>query len=86
MTSAFLAYALLAHCSARALWADRIKTAETQGMEPLVEPTLARWLTAPFRERRKDVVDKVATMIRSARRQPNRSCLRNPRESAQSPP
>jgi len=50
---------------ARPLWADRIKTAETQGMEPLVEPTLARWLTAPFRERRRDVVDKVATMIRS---------------------
>jgi 3-oxoadipate enol-lactonase len=50
---------------ARPLWADRIKTAETQGMEPLVEPTLARWLTAPFRERRKDVTDQVATMIRS---------------------
>jgi 3-oxoadipate enol-lactonase len=50
---------------AKPLWADRIKTAETQGMEPLVEPTLARWLTAPFREKRKDVVDKVATMIRS---------------------
>jgi 3-oxoadipate enol-lactonase len=50
---------------ARPLWADRIKTAEAQGMEPLVEPTLARWLTAPFRERRKDVVAKVAGMIRS---------------------
>jgi 3-oxoadipate enol-lactonase len=50
---------------ARPLWADRIKIAETQGMEPLVEPTLARWLTTSFRERRKDVVDKVATMIRS---------------------
>ena len=50
---------------ARPLWADRIKTAETQGMEPLVEPTLARWLTAPFRERRPDVVDGVAKMIRS---------------------
>lgn len=50
---------------ARPLWADRIKTAESQGMEPLVEPTLGRWLTAPFRARRKDVVDGVATMIRS---------------------
>ena len=50
---------------AKPLWADRIKTAESQGMEPLVEPTLGRWLTAPFRERRKDVVDLVATMIRS---------------------
>jgi 3-oxoadipate enol-lactonase len=50
---------------ARPLWADRIRTAETQGMEPLVEPTLARWLTAPFRERRQDVVGQVARMIRS---------------------
>jgi 3-oxoadipate enol-lactonase len=50
---------------ARPLWADRVKTAETQGMEPLIEPTLGRWLTAPFRERRKDVVAKVAAMIRS---------------------
>ena len=50
---------------AKPLWAERIKTAESQGMEPLVEPTLSRWLTAPFREKRKDVVDRVAAMIRS---------------------
>jgi len=50
---------------ARPLWAERIKTAESRGMEPLVEPTLARWFTAPFREKRKDVVDRVAAMIRS---------------------
>jgi 3-oxoadipate enol-lactonase len=49
---------------ARPQWAERIKTAETQGMEPLVEPTLARWFTEPFRKSRKDVVDRVATMIR----------------------
>jgi 3-oxoadipate enol-lactonase len=46
-------------------WQDRIKTAETRGMEPLVEPTLARWFTEPFRRSRKDVVDRVATMIRT---------------------
>jgi len=50
---------------AKPLWAERIKTAESQGMEPLVEPTLSRWLTAPFREKHKDVVDRVAAMIRS---------------------
>jgi pimeloyl-ACP methyl ester carboxylesterase len=49
----------------RPLWQDRIKTAETQGMEPLVQPTLERWFTEPFRTSRKDVVDKVAKMIRS---------------------
>src|SRR2546430_6957263 len=50
---------------AKPQWDDRIRTAEAKGMEPLVEPTLARWFTAPFRERRKDVVDRVATMIRA---------------------
>jgi 3-oxoadipate enol-lactonase len=49
----------------KAAWDDRIRIAETQGMEPLVEPTLARWLTEPFRKSRKDVVDRVATMIRT---------------------
>jgi 3-oxoadipate enol-lactonase len=49
---------------ARPLWQERIKTAQTQGMEPLVEPTIGRWFTAPFRERRKDVVDLVRVMIR----------------------
>ena len=46
-------------------WAERIKTAQTQGMEPLVEGTLARWFTEPFRKSRKDVIDKVAAMIRN---------------------
>jgi 3-oxoadipate enol-lactonase len=50
---------------AKPQWQERIKTAETQGMEPLVEPTLARWFTEPFRARRKDVVDRVAAMIRN---------------------
>ena len=50
---------------ARPLWQDRIKTAETQGMEPLVQPTLERWFTEPFRKSRKDVIDQVAKMIRS---------------------
>jgi 3-oxoadipate enol-lactonase len=50
---------------AKPLWQERIKTAETQGMEPLVEPTLGRWLTAAFREQRPDVVELVRTMIRT---------------------
>ena len=49
----------------RSAWADRIKIAETQGMEPLVEPTIARWFTEPFRASRADVMDRVRTMIRS---------------------
>ena len=51
--------------AAAGLWVERIKTVESQGMEPLVESTLARWLTEPFRKARPDVVEKVANMIRS---------------------
>jgi 3-oxoadipate enol-lactonase len=50
---------------ARPVWQERIKMAETQGMEPLVEPTIGRWFTAPFREQRNDVVDTVRTRIRT---------------------
>jgi len=35
---------------AEAVWADRIKLAETQGMKALVDPTLARWFTEPYRK------------------------------------
>jgi 3-oxoadipate enol-lactonase len=50
---------------AKPLWAERIRTAETQGMEPLVEPTIGRWFTAPFIQQRPDVVDRVRAMIRA---------------------
>jgi 3-oxoadipate enol-lactonase len=50
---------------ARATWDERIRTAETQGMEPLVEATINRWFTKPFQERRPDIVDRVRAMIRS---------------------
>lgn len=49
---------------AKPTWEARIRTAETQGMEPIVEPTVERWFTAPFRQRRPEVVDRVRTMIR----------------------
>jgi 3-oxoadipate enol-lactonase len=50
---------------AKPTWEERMHTAETRGMEPLVEPTIARWFTAPFRDQRPDVIDKVRTMIRT---------------------
>jgi 3-oxoadipate enol-lactonase len=49
---------------ARAMWDDRIRIAETQGMEPHVEPTIGRWFTAPFLQAHSDVVDRVRRMIR----------------------
>ena len=50
---------------AQTLWEARIATAETRGMEPLVEGTLARWFTEGFRATRRDVCDRVAGMIRA---------------------
>ena len=50
---------------ARPVWAERIATAQRQGMEPLVEPTLKRWFTEPFLAKRSSVVERVAGMIRS---------------------
>lgn len=50
---------------AKPMWDERIRIAETQGLEPLVEPTIGRWFTAPFRERRREVVDRVRAMIRA---------------------
>jgi 3-oxoadipate enol-lactonase len=52
---------------AKPLWTERIKTAETQGMEPIVEPTIGRWFTAPFVAGRKDVVDRVRALIRGTK-------------------
>jgi 3-oxoadipate enol-lactonase len=49
---------------ARPLWEERIRTAESQGMEPLVEPTINRWLTPPFQQAHPEVVDRVRAMIR----------------------
>ena len=46
------------------LWDERIAAVEAKGMEPMVEPTVARWFTPKFIETRKDVVEPVRTMIR----------------------
>ena len=45
------------------LWQERIKTAETKGMEPLAQPTLERWFTEPFRRSNPAVVDGVRKLI-----------------------
>ncbi len=48
---------------AAALWAARIQTAETQGMQPLVQPTLERWFTEGFRRRAPDKVRAIGGAI-----------------------
>jgi 3-oxoadipate enol-lactonase len=45
------------------MWAERVKTASTQGMEPLVAGTISRWFTDPFRAKGDPRIDKVTAMI-----------------------
>jgi len=45
------------------VWADRIRTAEEKGMQPLVQPTLERWFTESFRKSQPQVVARVAELI-----------------------
>ena len=49
---------------AKPLWDERITIAETKGMDPHVETTIARWFTPNFVESRPDVVKPVRDMIR----------------------
>lgn len=51
--------------AAAPIWEERIRTVEAKGMEPLVQGTLERWFTAPFRARHKDMMERVGAMIRS---------------------
>jgi 3-oxoadipate enol-lactonase len=45
------------------LWQDRIKLAEQKGMAPLVQPTLERWFTEPFRKSSPEPVAAIAKLI-----------------------
>jgi 3-oxoadipate enol-lactonase len=49
---------------AKALWDERIAVAETKGMDPHVETTIARWFTPKFAQARPDVINPVREMIR----------------------
>lgn len=46
-----------------AIWEERIRTVEAKGMGALVQSTVERWFTAPFRENSKDKVAKIAAQI-----------------------
>lgn len=59
---------------ARAVWDERIAVAESQGMEPHVEPTIGRWFTPGFISARSDVVDSVRDMIRATHPQGYTGC------------
>lgn len=46
-----------------AMWEQRIQAARANGMSGLVDGTLSRWFTEPFRKSRPDVIARVAKMI-----------------------
>jgi 3-oxoadipate enol-lactonase len=50
---------------ARPTWDARIKTAREKGMDAVVEPTLGRWLTEPFRNKHPETAERLAKMIRT---------------------
>jgi 3-oxoadipate enol-lactonase len=45
------------------MWQERIRVAESKGMEPLVQPTLERWFTEGFRKNHPEKVKPVAALI-----------------------
>jgi 3-oxoadipate enol-lactonase len=49
--------------AAAPLWQERIRIAESQGLKPLVQPTLERWFTEPFRKTQAEEVKKISAQI-----------------------
>ena len=47
-----------------AVWNQRIRDAESRGMQALVEPAMARWFTSGFRRTDPDTVDRFRRMLR----------------------
>jgi 3-oxoadipate enol-lactonase len=52
------------HMPPREAWDQRIQTALTQGLEPLIEGTLGRWFTPEFHQAQPEKVNKVRTLLR----------------------
>ena len=51
--------------SAYAMWDERIGQVEAHGMSGIVEPTIQRWLTTPFREAHPDAVERIRNLLRA---------------------
>src|SRR4051812_13090140 len=50
---------------AAGIWEDRIKTAQSKGMDAVVDGTLARWFTEPYRKTNPPAVTRVGASIRA---------------------
>jgi 3-oxoadipate enol-lactonase len=49
--------------NAQQMWGERVKIAREKGMEGVREGTLGRWFTEPYRDKRKDVMQKIGRDI-----------------------
>jgi 3-oxoadipate enol-lactonase len=49
--------------NAASMWGERAKLALSQGMRPLVEPTLQRWFTQDYREKNPEIMVQIGQMI-----------------------
>lgn len=54
------------HMPPRENWDERIKTVLTQGMAPIVDTTIGRWFTPPFREAHPEQVERIRKMLLNA--------------------
>ena len=50
---------------AQALWPERIRQIESAGLEVLVQPTLERWFTPPYRAVHPETLTRIGNLIRS---------------------
>ena len=48
-----------------AVWAERIRTVRENGMSAIVDATLERWFTAPYRQAHANVMQRIGDMIRA---------------------
>ena len=53
------------HADAEKLWGERIRVAQEKGMGALVEGTLARWFTEPYRKAQTETVARIGNDIRA---------------------
>lgn len=45
------------------MWADRVRIARSEGMAALVQPTLSRWFTDPYRAAQPELMARIGAMI-----------------------
>jgi 3-oxoadipate enol-lactonase len=51
--------------NAAQMWGERIQNAQAKGMGAIVQGTLERWFTEPYRNARKDVMERIGNDIRN---------------------